>query len=64
MLEIRIVAVEMIKASLKVTVAMEITWIVWVASVAKIWIWLWIIEMVVISTKIVVFPFLARNVFS
>ena len=64
MLEIRIVAVEMIKASLKVTVAMEITWIVWVASVAKIWIQLWIIEMVVISTKIVVFPFLARNVFS
>ena len=64
MLEIQIVVVEMIKASLKVTVAMEITQIMWVAFVAKIWTWLQIIEMVVIATKIVVFPFLARNVFS
>ena len=39
-LEIGIVGVEMIKASLKVTVAMEIPWIMWAASVAKIWIWL------------------------
>ena len=40
-LEIGIVGVEMIKASLKkVTVAKEIPWIMWVASVVKIWIWL------------------------